>query len=117
LTLLLVEVVLELLAGMVVAELDGILKHRTHLVVEADAQRFRGKVQTLSLRAVVEVLDVVLAVSMDTEVRVVARLVLVLEMELRQTVRVVHKPQEVLLDQVLRRPELQDLSIRAAMVQ
>jgi hypothetical protein len=47
LTLLLVEVVLELVAGMVVAELDGILKHRTHLVAEADAQRFRGKVQTL----------------------------------------------------------------------
>jgi hypothetical protein len=112
-----VVAVLEWEEVMEAVEQGGTRRHQTHPVVVADAQRFGGKVQTLSLRAVVVVLAVVLAVSMDTEVQVVARLVLLLEMELYQTVEVVHKPQEVLLDQVLQRLESQGHSIRVAMVQ
>jgi hypothetical protein len=99
------------------AELGGTLGHQTHPVAVADARRFGGKVLILSRQVVVAVRVVALAVSMGMVVRAVARLVLLLEMLLRQTVEVVHKPQAVLLDQVQLRPELRGHSIRAAMVQ
>jgi hypothetical protein len=99
------------------AELGGTLGHQTHPVVEAAVQQSRGVVRTLSLQEVVEVRVVALAVSMAMVVRVVARLVLLPEMLLRQTVGVVHKPQAVLLDQALPRLESPAPSIRAAMVQ